>query len=162
RVLRRDLRGRARRGRRQPGDCADVLGQRPLDAGVPGAAAELSVGIELVVELELGIIRTSDFDRDFDFDRGTLMQPLDLILVGCGLMGGRHLRGYGELERARPGSLRLRAVCDLRPEAAERVAAEAEALLGYRPRACGSAAEALDREPGITAADVVTEPRTHP
>jgi predicted dehydrogenase len=90
------------------------------------------------------------------------VEPIDLILVGCGLMGGRHLRGYGELERVRPGSLRLRAVCDLRPEAAERVAAETEGLLGYRPAVCATAEEALAREPGIAAADVVTEPRTHP
>ena len=34
------------------------------------------------------------------------MDPLDLMLIGCSLMG------------ARPGSLRLRAVCDLRAEAA--------------------------------------------
>jgi predicted dehydrogenase len=90
------------------------------------------------------------------------VEPIDLMLVGCGLMGGRHLRGYGELERVRPGSLRLRAVCDLRHEAAERVAAEAEALLGYRPTVCARAEEALAREPGIAAADVVTEPRSHP
>ena len=48
------------------------------------------------------------------------METIDLMLVGCGLMGGRHLRGYAELERARPGSLRLRAVCDPRVEVAER------------------------------------------
>jgi predicted dehydrogenase len=90
------------------------------------------------------------------------MDSVDLILVGCGTMGTRHLRGHAELERARPGSLRLRAVCDPRPEAAERLAAEAETLLGYRPRPCRSAAEALEREPGIVAADVVTENRSHP
>jgi predicted dehydrogenase len=77
-------------------------------------------------------------------------------------MGGRHLRGYAELERVQPGSLRLRAVCDLRAEAAHRLAEEAEALLGYRPRACSCAAEALEREPGILAADVVTQPSSHP
>ena len=55
---------------------------------------------------------------------------VNLLLVGCGIMGARHLRGYAELERARPGTLRLRAVCDLREEAAERVATEAEARLG--------------------------------
>jgi predicted dehydrogenase len=76
-------------------------------------------------------------------------------------MGARHLRGYVSLEQVRPGSLRLRAVCDPRPEAAERVAAGAEELLGYRPRTCASAEEALAAEPGILAADVVTEPRTH-
>jgi predicted dehydrogenase len=90
------------------------------------------------------------------------VDPIDLALVGCGLMGGRHARGYAALERARPGSLRLRAVCDPRAEAAERVAGEAEALLGYRPRACASADAALAVEPGIVAADVATEPRTHP
>jgi predicted dehydrogenase len=89
------------------------------------------------------------------------VEPTDLILVGCGLMGGRHLRGYGALEAVRPGTLRLRAVCDLRPEAAERVAAEAETLLGYRPLVCRNAEEALSKT-SVAAADVVTEPRTHP
>jgi predicted dehydrogenase len=88
------------------------------------------------------------------------MDPIDLILVGCGLMGGRHLRGYAELERVRPGSLRLRAACDPQPGAAERLAEEAEALLGYRPRACRDAGEALEREPGILVADVATPPRS--
>ena len=31
------------------------------------------------------------------------MEPLNLILVGCGMMGKRHLRGYAELERVRGG-----------------------------------------------------------
>lgn len=88
------------------------------------------------------------------------MDPVDLILVGCGIMGARHLRGYAALERARPGSVRLRAVCDPRLEAAERVAAEAEALLGYRPRVCASVARAVEQVP-VFAADVVTEPRSH-
>jgi predicted dehydrogenase len=89
------------------------------------------------------------------------MDPVDLILIGCGLMGARHLRGYAELERVRPGSLRLRAVCDPLPQAAQAVAAETERLLGYRPRVCGSAAEALELESGIVAADVVTDPLSH-
>ena len=89
------------------------------------------------------------------------MDPLDLMLVGCGLMGTRHLRGYGELEHARPGSLRLRAVCDPRVDAAEAVAKEAEALLGYRPTVCAGAEQALAAEPGIVAADVVTDNRSH-
>ena len=73
------------------------------------------------------------------------MEPIDLILVGCGLMGGRHLRGYAALEAVRPGSLRLRAVCDPQPAAAERVAAEAEGLLGYRP-AIASIVERLEEQ----------------
>jgi len=76
-------------------------------------------------------------------------------------MGTRHLRGYGELEHARPGSLRLRAVCDPRVDAAEAVAKEAEALLGYRPTVCAGAEQALAAEPGIVAADVVTDNRSH-
>lgn len=90
------------------------------------------------------------------------MEAVDLVLVGCGMMGARHLRGYGELARVRPDLFRLRAVCDPRPEVAARVATEAESLLGYRPRPCGSFEEALRREPGITAADVVTDNLSHP
>src|SRR5205823_559797 len=88
--------------------------------------------------------------------------PANLLLVGCGIMGARHLRGYAELERARPGSLRLRAVCDPRADAAQRVAAEAEALLGYRPPCFASPEEALAAEPASEAADVATEPSSHP
>ena len=76
-------------------------------------------------------------------------------------MGARHLRGYAELDRAQPGSLRLRAVCDPRLDAAERLATQAEALLGYRPSRFGSAPEALARDTRIEAADVCTEPASH-
>ena len=89
------------------------------------------------------------------------MEPVDLVLVGCGFMGARHLRGLAELERAAPGSIRLRAVCDLREEAAHEVAAEAEGLLGTRPAAFTSIDKALAAEPGLQAADVVTDPRSH-
>ncbi len=90
-----------------------------------------------------------------------MMEPLDLILVGCGLMGARHLRGYAELARALPGSLRLRAVCDPRREVAEGLATEAEELLGRRPAVYASAEAALQVEKGIAAADVVTDNRSH-
>lgn len=89
------------------------------------------------------------------------MEPVSLILVGCGMMGARHLRGYGELLRTMPGSLRLSAVCDARPEMAEKVAAEAEALLGYRPQVFTDLKRALDALPGLEAADLVTDPRSH-
>jgi predicted dehydrogenase len=89
------------------------------------------------------------------------MEPLNLMLVGCGMMGARHLRGYGELERVRPGSLRLRAVCDPQTDVAQAVAKEAEELLGYGPPVFGSTDEALAKEPGIEAADVVTGNRSH-
>lgn len=89
------------------------------------------------------------------------MEPLTFMLVGCGMMGARHLRGYGELERVRPGSLGLRALCDPQTEVAEAVAKEAEELLGYRPPVFASTDEALANEPGIEAADVVTGNRSH-
>jgi predicted dehydrogenase len=89
------------------------------------------------------------------------MEPLNLLLVGCGTMGARHVRGYAELERVRPGSLRLRAVCDPRPDAAAEVAAEAADLLGDRPAACRDPSEALKRHREIEAADVVTPNRSH-
>jgi len=89
------------------------------------------------------------------------MAPLNIILVGCGMMGKRHLRGYGELERVRRDSLRLRAVCDPQTEEAEKVANEAEELLGYRPAIFPKAEDALANEKGIEAADVVTGNRSH-
>jgi len=89
------------------------------------------------------------------------MEPLNLMLVGCGMMGARHLRGYGELERMRPGTLKLRAVCDPVGAIANAVAVEAEELLGYRPPVYPRPGEALAGEPGIEAADIVTGNRSH-
>ena len=89
------------------------------------------------------------------------MKPVNLLLVGCGMMGARHVRGMGELERTAPGSVRLLAVCDMREEAAQRVAAEAEELLGTKPRAFADIEDALAAEPSLQAADVVTDPRSH-
>ena len=89
------------------------------------------------------------------------MQPVDLIVIGCGMMGRRHIRGLGELERVAPGSIRLLAVCDTRQDAADAAAAEAEDLLGTRPKAFADLAQALAAEPAIEAADLVTDPRSH-
>jgi predicted dehydrogenase len=77
------------------------------------------------------------------------------------MMGARHLRGYGQLERVRPGALALRAVCDPVPEVAAAVAGEAEALLGYRPPAYPTPEDALAAQSGIEAADIVTGNRSH-
>ena len=89
------------------------------------------------------------------------MEPLELLLVGCGMMGARHVRGMAELERVAPGSLRLLAVCDMREDLAQKVAAEAEELLGARPGAFTEVEEALAAEQDLQAADVVTDPRSH-
>lgn len=89
------------------------------------------------------------------------MDPVNLLLVGCGMMGLRHVRGMGELERAEPGCLRLAAVCDTREAMAEMAAGEAEQLLGARPLACASIEQALDAGLSLDAADLVTDPRSH-
>jgi len=89
------------------------------------------------------------------------MEPVNLLLVGCGMMGARHVRGMGELQQVAPGSVRLLGVCDRREEAAQKVAAEAEELLGSRPAVFTDVEKALAGEPSIQAADVVTDPRSH-
>ncbi len=89
------------------------------------------------------------------------MEPLNLLLVGCGMMGARHVRGLGELEEAAPGSVRLLAVCDKREDLAHKVAAEAEQLLGVRPAVFTDIGQTLVAEPDLEAADVVTDPRSH-
>ncbi|MGQ9731080.1 MAG: Gfo/Idh/MocA family protein [Candidatus Zipacnadales bacterium] len=89
------------------------------------------------------------------------MEPLSLMLVGCGMMGARHLRGYYELERVQPGSLKLLAVCDPIARLANGVADEAQELLGYRPAVYPSPQEALTAHPAIEAADIVTDNRSH-
>ncbi len=89
------------------------------------------------------------------------MEPVNLLLVGCGMMGARHVHGLGELEQVAPGSVRLLAVCDIHKEAAEKVAAEAEQLLGWKPNVFTDVTRALAAEPGLQAADVVTDPRSH-
>ncbi len=89
------------------------------------------------------------------------LEPVNLILVGCGRMGQTRVCGYAELERVRPGSLRLRAVCDTRREAAEQAAADAEQQLGCRPSVFTNLAEAIQSEREIEAADIVTDNRAH-
>ena len=89
------------------------------------------------------------------------MECINLLLVGCGMMGARHLRGLGELAQVAPGSVRLLAVCDMREEIAEKAADEAEELLGSRPRVFTGIDQALAEEPSLEAADVVTDPHSH-
>ena len=86
---------------------------------------------------------------------------MDMLLVGCGMMGARHLRGLAELERTLPGSLRLTALCDRRADVAAKVADEAEELFGHRPAIYSELAAALADQPDLAAADVVTDPRSH-
>lgn len=85
---------------------------------------------------------------------------LNLALVGCGGMGLRHVRGYIELRR-RFRSLRLAAVCDIHPEAAQHVATEVEKAFGERPRVHTDFDRMIEQERLLEAVDVVTDTRMH-
>ncbi len=89
------------------------------------------------------------------------MAPVNLLVIGCGMMGARHVRGLGELERVAPGTIRLVGLCDSREEVAQRVAAEAEGLLGSRPAVYAGVDQALAAQPDLQLVDVVTDPRSH-
>ena len=82
-------------------------------------------------------------------------------LMGCGGMGRRHLQGFGELARARPGLVELVAVIDVAADRAEFAAGEAADLLGSRPGAFTSLDQAVRAVPDLEAVDVVTTASTH-
>lgn len=88
------------------------------------------------------------------------MTRVPVCLVGCGGMGSRHVSGYGALERSGHSNVDLVAVCDVRRDNAERVAAEAEAATGRRPEIFLSVQDAL-RFSGADGYDVVTDASSH-
>ncbi len=89
-----------------------------------------------------------------------MTQTVSLCLVGAGVMGSRHVGGMGVLHRLGLANLELTAICDLRAENAERVAAQAEDLLGKRPAIHLSIDDAI-ADPGIDAFVVATEAFSH-
>lgn len=88
------------------------------------------------------------------------MTTVSICLVGCGGMGSRHVQGFARLLRSGMSNVKLAAVCDVRADNAERVAGEAEALLGYRPKIHLKIEDAI-ADPEIEAFDVVTEAFSH-
>ena len=89
------------------------------------------------------------------------MDSIRLGLVGCGGMGTRHLYGLRELAQTPFCNVELAALCDIRRENAEQAAAEAEQLLGVRPRIFTDL-EAMARDlPELAAVAVVTDPSVH-
>ena len=88
------------------------------------------------------------------------MTTVSICLVGCGGMGSRHVQGFARLQRSGMSNVRLAAVCDVRADNAERVAGEAEALLGYRPKIHLRIEDAI-ADPEVQAFDVVTEAFSH-
>ena len=85
---------------------------------------------------------------------------LALGLVGCGVMGRRHILGMGRLKAI--GRLRfdLAAVCDVLPENAGQAAEQAESVLGRMP-ATFTALDAMLREGRLDALLVTTTPEMH-
>lgn len=88
------------------------------------------------------------------------MKRVGIALVGAGFMGRRHLLGYAALQTAGYDRFTVEAILDLNEEIATARAAEAEQLLGYRPRVYTSL-DALLADPDVSAIDIVTDPRTH-
>jgi predicted dehydrogenase len=84
-----------------------------------------------------------------------------LAIVGCGGMGGRHLLGLKELYDTDLCNVELVAVCDLRRDNAERLADDAERLLGYRPRVFQGLEQMVTEVPDLQAVDVTTDAGSH-
>ena len=89
------------------------------------------------------------------------MDKVRLALVGCGGMGTRHLHGLKQLADSPFDAVELSAVCDISAENAEMAAAEAEKLLGVRPKVCTNMEEMIQQVPDLEAVDVVTDPSVH-
>ena len=89
------------------------------------------------------------------------MDKVRLALVGCGGMGTRHLHGLKQLADSPFDSIELSAVCDISAENAELAAAEAEQLLGVRPKVCTNMEAMVRQVPDLEAVDVVTDPSVH-
>ncbi|GBC70743.1 Putative oxidoreductase YteT [Candidatus Calditenuaceae archaeon HR02] len=89
-----------------------------------------------------------------------MSSPPRFILVGCGLMGKRHIRGLAEARRHGLCSARLVGVIDKVPERASEAAELAEKLLGERPAVFTSLEDAM-KGAELEAADICTEPASH-
>jgi predicted dehydrogenase len=89
------------------------------------------------------------------------MQRLPIAIVGCGGMGGRHLRGLKELSGTPFYNVELVAVCDLRLDNAEHLAGLAEELLGARPQVFQSMEAMVAALPELQGVDVTTDSGSH-
>lgn len=89
------------------------------------------------------------------------MEKIKMALVGCGGMGTRHLYGLSELAQTPFNNIELTALCDIKQENLDLAAAEAEKLLGRRPRTYTDLADMAEQEKDLDAVDVVTDPSVH-
>jgi predicted dehydrogenase len=89
------------------------------------------------------------------------MDRMQLAIIGCGGMGGRHLYGLKALEEADCCPFDLVGACDVRQDNAEYLADCASEMLGRRPTVytdMGAMAAAL---PDLQAVDITTPNGTH-
>jgi predicted dehydrogenase len=89
------------------------------------------------------------------------MTRIPLAIVGCGGMGGRHLLGLRELYHTDMCNVELVAACDLRADNAERLADDAEKLLGRRPLVFGDMADMVAAVSDLQAVDITTDSGSH-
>lgn len=89
------------------------------------------------------------------------MERVPIAIVGCGGMGGRHLRGVKALYDTDLCNIELVAACDLRRDNAEFLADNAEQMLGKRPLVFQDMAEMVRAVPDLQAVDVTTDSGTH-
>ena len=89
------------------------------------------------------------------------MERIPIAIVGCGGMGGRHLRGMKELYDSGMANVELVAACDLKRENAEHLADTAETLLGDRPRVYTDSEAIASALPDLQAVDVTTDSGSH-
>lgn len=89
------------------------------------------------------------------------MERIPIAIVGCGGMGGRHLRGIQELYTSPLCNIELVACCDLRRDNAEYLADEAEKRLGRRPLAFTDMARMSSEVPDLQAVDITTSTGAH-
>jgi predicted dehydrogenase len=85
---------------------------------------------------------------------------LRLAIVGCGVMGRRHVLGLGRLRDVDRASFELVAACDTAPENAAALADLAKRTLGTRPQVFASL-EAMADVAVIDALDLTTAPALH-
>ncbi len=89
------------------------------------------------------------------------MDRIPIAIVGCGGMGGRHLLGLKELYDTDWCNVELVAACDLRRDNAEHLAAEAEKLLGRRPRVFEHMEAMVRALPDLQGVDITTSSGSH-
>jgi len=89
------------------------------------------------------------------------MERIPIAIVGCGGMGGRHLRGVQELYGSELCNIQLVACCDLRRDNAEYLADEAEKRLGARPRVFTDMERMVREIPDLQAVDITTSTGAH-